>query len=442
MRIRDVAVPCALAFACSLAAAQQRPSSSHAAESDGAAPGERRLELVDVPYSRGRAAAAESPPRRLEIIDVPATLVPEPAPSAGNAAAPEPPVDGAGIGNRDIVEMVEAQFSEATIRAAIAANAASFDVSPQALVALKQAGVPEQVIEAMLVAEAAKKGAASASAPAADVATAVAGDPPGVPATPELPPETIAALTQVVEQLTAPAAPAQSGDTEPTLDAPVALASRDDQSPRAWVAAGSKKVELVPAMAQVAVTDTKGSGPTALNTLQDLAGTAMSFASPAFELATGIRSLFKSDDPKTTAVWALLGASSARNLGKGSVFEIEFADIPGVNPDDFKPAIVQLVPTRDNYRIVGAAKTKLSEAEGVPTGPVIEESVAAKLTQLERGRYRVSLHSAVPPGEYALVLRPVPKKGRRRNEPETLGDLMGETGGDIFYMTWDFSIGS
>lgn len=49
---------------------------------------------------------------------------------------------------------------------------------------------------------------------------------------------------------------------------------------------------------------------------------------------------------------------------------------------------MQLVPTRDNYRLVGAAKTTES-LSGAPSGPIIEELVAAQLTPLARGRYRV-----------------------------------------------------
>jgi hypothetical protein len=76
----------------------------------------------------------------------------------------------------------------------------------------------------------------------------------------------------------------------------------------------------------------------------------------------------------------------------------------------------------------------------MPAEPVIEESVAAESTQLARGRYRISFKDTVQPGEYALVLRPVVKKQRRRRSEATLGDLLGGGADDILYVTWDFSI--
>jgi hypothetical protein len=207
---------------------------------------------------------------------------------------------------------------------------------------------------------------------------------------------------------------------------------------------GEAKDALAPTIAQVALTDTRRAGNTTFKTLQGFAGKALAFANPAFGLASGLGGLFRSDDPEATAVWALLGSSASRELSASTAFEIEFGNIPGVNPDRYRPAIVQLVPTSDNYRLVGAAKTTASEAGGMPSGPIIEEPVPAQLTQLARGRYRVSMNSSIPPGEYALVLRPIAprERERRRNSEESLGDLMGGGSSQILYMTWDFTIRS
>jgi hypothetical protein len=128
----------------------------------------------------------------------------------------------------------------------------------------------------------------------------------------------------------------------------------------------------------------------------------------------------------------------------GGELEIEFGSIPGVNPDEYRPAVVQLVPTIDNFRVVGAAKTKVSDLDaGVPTEPIIQEPVEARADRLERGRYRIRLDESIAPGEYALVLRPTKRDERkRRNEPASLGDLLGSAASDVLYMTWDFSIGA
>jgi hypothetical protein len=184
----------------------------------------------------------------------------------------------------------------------------------------------------------------------------------------------------------------------------------------------------------------KRSNGTALKTLQGLGEKALAFANPAFGLAaSGLGGLFRGDD-SATAVWALSDAAAAREFPSSTLFEIEFGSIPGLNPDEYRPAIVQLVPTMDNYRLVGAAKT--SGDDPAPTGPIIEEPVAVELTQLGRGSYRVAFGEAVPPGEYALVLRPIlsRERQRRRDKDNSLGDLMGGGASQVLYMTWDFSV--
>ena len=72
----------------------------------------------------------------------------------------------------------------------------------------------------------------------------------------------------------------------------------------------------------------------------------------------------------------------------------------------------------------------------------IEENVDAERTRLGRGQYRVAPKSPLGPGEYALVLRPIPESGRarRRNAEASLGDLLGGSTSQILYLTWDFSI--
>ena len=52
--------------------------------------------------------------------------------------------------NADVVQMVKAGFDEQTVVKAIQANGTHFDVSPQALVALKNSGVSQMIIQAML----------------------------------------------------------------------------------------------------------------------------------------------------------------------------------------------------------------------------------------------------------------------------------------------------
>jgi hypothetical protein len=203
----------------------------------------------------------------------------------------------------------------------------------------------------------------------------------------------------------------------------------------------TERVALAPTIAQVAFAGGSGRRGERFKSLQGLAGQALAFANPAVSgIATTLGSLFRPDEERT-AVWALAATQSARVLDVPPVFEVDFAHIPGVDPDRYQPAIVQLVPTNDNYRLVAAAETDGANTGALPRGPIIEEAVATESTRLGRGQYRVAPKAQLGPGEYALVLRPIPESGRRRRNSEaSLGELLGGSTSQILYLTWDFSI--
>lgn len=388
---------------------------------------------VDEPDAAHSAADALPPPDETlsaaqDLDGLLADGAPLPAPIVADAArAP-------GIGNEDVLEMVRAELSESTIIAAIHANETRFDVSPRALVELKREGVPESVLEAMLAAAVAQRQAA-APAQTSVAQPSVASTPPSEaqPAPAIVSPDELARLSAAIERLAT-----QSADVPQAPE----RASAADHVPAVWLIDGGLKAPFEPTMARVAATDVKRFGSTALKTLQGLAGKALAFANPALNVASGLGGLFRDEDREMTAVWALLGPSSPRKLDENAVFEVMFGGIPGVNPDEYRPAIVQLVPTSDNYRLVGAARTSASSA-GMPSGPIIEETVPARLTPIGRGHYEVALTAPLAPGEYALVLRPIVEqrsRGRRRSDG-SLGELLGGGSSQVLYMTWDFSIG-
>jgi hypothetical protein len=296
----------------------------------------------------------------------------------------------------------------------------------EALVALKGAGVSEPVIEAMLAAEAAKAGPAELEPTSAELAETQAS-------------VEYARLTAMIERLAA-----QQEAAEKARRAPEPPASRADPSPRVWLIQATDRAAIAPTIAQVAFAGGSGRRGERMKSLQSLAGQALAFVNPAVSgIATTLGSLFRPDEERT-AVWALAATQSARVLDVAPVFEIDFAHIPGVDPDRYQPAIVQLVPTNDNYRLVAAAETDGSSTGALPRGPIIEENVATESTRLARGQYRVAPKTQLGPGEYALVLRPIPESGRqrRRNSEASLGELLGGSTSQILYLTWEFSIPS
>lgn len=375
------------------------------------------------------AAAEQSAPPAPARSEPPADARAEETATPNPAAATAAPT----IGNDDVVEMTNAGFAESTILAAIAANDSRFDVSPHALVALKEAGVSEAVIEAMLTIAAANKKAASASSKAG---TAAAAAPMPAAPMPAAPPAELVQLAALVERLAAQQDAAAAAQRAP--DPPPSA----DPAPHAWVLNAAERMELPPTIAQVAFTDDKGGKR--LETLQGLASKALVFVNPAVGgIATTLGGLFHPGNPERTAIWALAGSAAPRELGAAPSFEVEFGTIPGVDPDEYQPAIVRLVQTKDNYRLVAAAKTEGAKGSP-PDGPIVEEPVVTGLTQLGRGHYRASAKTALPTGEYALVLRPIEKdergRRRRRKNEASLGELLGSGTTQILYFTWDFGV--
>src|SRR5438105_2837880 len=83
--------------------------------------------------------------------------------------------------NDDILKMVKGGLQETTVLNAIAANETDFDVSAKALLDLKQAGISDKIIDAMLAAEAKKRNAASSASasPPSTSQPAEGATPPG-----------------------------------------------------------------------------------------------------------------------------------------------------------------------------------------------------------------------------------------------------------------------
>ncbi len=342
-----------------------------------------------------------------------------PEPEAGTpVATPSDEIETGVLVNDDILAMTRAGFSETTILAAIAANDTDFDVAARALVALKVAGVAEAVIDEMLTTEAAKKATAETDAPSSPSQA------------------DFARLSATIEQLAAKQDEAAAARRAP--EAP----PNADPTPHAWVLNGGERMPLPPTIAQVAFTDDKST--VRLKTLQSLAGKALVFVNPAVGgIATTLGGLFHPGSQEHTAIWALTGTAAPRDIGTAPKFEVEFGHIPGVDPDEYQPAIVRLVPTKDNYRLIAAAKTTRDKSDSLPDGPIIEEPVVTQLRQLGRGHYRAAA-SMLPSGEYALVLRPIEKdnggRRRRRKNEASLGELLGGGTTQILYFTWDFGV--
>ena len=225
-----------------------------------------------------------------------------------------------------------------------------------------------------------------------------------------------------------------------------------EQMPHVFLKLGPNKgkQEYTPSMAQIGQSKFKGGMGAEGMALRSLATEGLSFAAmgagpggmmamSAFSMASGFMPGMRPGAPKITYVWGLPGRTSSRVLGEASpIFELTYGDIPGVDPDAYEPAVLKLFQTKDNYRLVGATQMKMTAKNmrgggGPENGKWInEERWPAHFEKEERGFYVLRVDSALEPGEYAVVLRPV--KGYKG----TSSGLGGHA--QVFYSVWDFTV--
>jgi hypothetical protein len=165
-------------------------------------------------------------------------------------------------------------------------------------------------------------------------------------------------------------------------------------------------------------------------------GTAVQQAGSIFSGALSHRT------PTVTYVWGVPNPVSANVLQTVSPsFLLDISRVIGVKVEDYAPSIVKLTPAQNTCRIVGATQGK-ADASSSPAADwqiyshFLEERVPTNAEKLGPGRYRVSAASELPPGEYAVVLRPVTK------EKKFAGGDVGRAQGDglMFDAAWTFQI--
>lgn len=394
--------------------------------------------------------------------------------------------------NSDVLLMVKNQFDDDTLIKLIQISDNDFDVSGDALVDLKNQGVSSAILRAMLEASAKKRLAAdtpasSSAAPSSDPAPVTSADSAVAAATAK-PASASGETTGAASSAPAASAPAPTAAAAmqtmaggmrinpqqmAAMQNPMAMLNMmglggmggmfGGMSPMTYTAeqlphvylldnqAHREKHEVTPSTAQIAQTKFNSGAPSPEGTaLRNLAQQGLSFAAmsagpmgmmamTAFSAASGFMPGMRPGAPSLTYVWGLPGRKSARELdNKDPIFELSYGDIPGVDPDAFEPVILQLVQTPDNYRLVGATRTKLNSRNMMSgSGPengkwLAEDRWPTRLYKEDRGFYVLRVEQPLTPGEYAVVLRPV--KGYKAT-PSGLGGHA-----QVFYCVWDFSV--
>jgi hypothetical protein len=299
--------------------------------------------------------------------------------------------------NDDIIQMVDNGLPENVVIGSISANDVNFDVSPNGLLALNKANVGDKIVEAMLSAEAKKRDAPHAGA--------------------SVPPP--------------PAAPYVSAPRTGAMGVPIMTSGAQGQVqlPKVTLIVGDQKIPLQPSTTEVA--QSKGKEGSKAGGIFKGVGKGMMMAGGMPSMGGGSRA---GAMPGVAYMWALPGRSSPFVFPDHTPnFEIEFSEIPGIDPDNYEPVIVKLIQTKDNWRLVETSKDKFDKHGNDTRSTKTENKTPLKITPLERGHLRVSSASELAPGEYGLVLHP------KKDQKEFAG-VPAPNVEALFYSVWDFSV--
>jgi hypothetical protein len=311
------------------------------------------------------------------------------------------------LANDDVIQMVTNGLPESVVIGAISANDVNFDASTGGLLALRKASVGDKVIEAMLAAQAKTRDVAAQRA--------------------------VASQTQAAAQLQAMYL---SGGRMGTMGMPgfdPQAHQAPAETPKVSLVVGDKKQVLQPSSTEIANAKGKG-GSVAGGILKGFGKTVLMAGNMTgapvprggFGGGAGI--------PGTAHSWALPGRTSSFLIPTASPkFEIEFADIPGVDPDAYEPVLVQLIQTKDNWRLVSSSKDKFDKHGNDTRSVKTEDKTPLNINVLGRGHLQVSPVSALSPGEYGLVLH------TKKSVKELAGTPANNTE-VIFSSVWDFSV--
>ena len=203
-------------------------------------------------------------------------------------------------------------------------------------------------------------------------------------------------------------------------------------SPHVWLILDGAKREIPAATAQVTKAQMNGMnrGNVGSSMLKELATTVLTIATgPIGAIASPVLNLFGHHHSRPTMqmVFALAGQHSENTLTSANPsFEIDYADIPGVDPDAYVPVILKLAPTKDNWRLVGASES--TDPSAIATSKIDEDRVAGTAVQLSSsGHAQITLPQPLDSGEYAVALRPA-------------ANAKGDLSQSLLLTAWDFAI--
>ncbi len=359
--------------------------------------------------------------------------------------------------NADVINMVKGGVPESVILSSIQSDPNNFDLSPNALIRLHRLGVPKRVLDAMMAAGA-KAASPSTSAPPAEAPPATGA---GAPSTPNAAPapqgDAVAAFPSGSTAGDSPVTPNAAAAPTATLAVPAAAAAAglpavtflqaDAPQPIAIERTQLEETKVKPSSMLSLASDSaltpvvQGEVNVAASQLASRVNSGFGQASlgQAGGLLSGIMAHRK---PVQTYVWAVANPASSNVLTTTTpAFAVDFSQVPGVNPAEYRPEIVKLTPAQNTWRLVGATEgkadaTSSSAMDWQVYAHFLEDQVALRVQKAASGKFQISPSAPLLPGEYAVVLRPVSKT--KKFSGADVGRAQGD--GLAFDSVWSFQV--
>ena len=360
------------------------------------------------------------------------------------------------LANSDIVKMVKGGVPESVILSSIQSTPCQFTVTPDALVALHRAGVSQKVMDAMMAANGNPTAANGAGTQAAPSGAAPQGTQPSAGAqagSPFMPPPGTGA------QAGSPFVTSGANGSASSNNSGASGGAGSSHMPSVTFQFAGNSQDLAVEKTQLAQTKTKASSMSSLaadSTLTQVLNAGVNTASvgamshvssgaggSAIGEAGGLVSgMLARRKPSQTYVWAVPSTTSANIIQTTTPsFTVSFAGAPGINADNFEPAIVKLTPAQNAWRLVGATQGKEDAVSSSASDwqvymGFVEDRVKVQSKKIASGRYEITAGAELLPGEYGVVLRPISKTMKFSG-----GDVARYQGdGMIFDSVWSFQV--
>ncbi len=149
-------------------------------------------------------------------------------------------------------------------------------------------------------------------------------------------------------------------------------------------------------------------------------------------------------DPSAIVTWTWLLPTSAIGVSTSArpVVTVIYTDLLGLSSADVSPVLVRLMPIGTGWRLVATARGRADE-------PVREEAdwsvgrtlaeVAGVQSEGGGGLMKIRLARALPPGDYAVILRPVTSRALA-GERVFAGSALAAGEGIVFGAAWPFHV--